>query len=207
MAPRTPRTRTNDPVGLRRRVLDAAARSFQAVGYGGTSMHDLVREAAITGGALHHHFPTKKDLALAVISERVSAEVAETWIETVRRAPTAAQGILQVFEDVIAQLDAKGSVSGCPLGNLALELSLADDDFRGAVATEYGAWRGAIADRLATDAAVGQAPFAGSDPEGFANVVVAMFSGAMSIAKAEQNTAALRACAAQLRLMMARGVA
>lgn len=202
MPPRAPRTRTNDPAGLRRRVLDAAARSFQAVGYGGTSMHDIVREAAVTGGALHHHFPTKKDLALAVISERVSTEVAETWIDTVRRAPSAAEGILQVFTDTIAALDARGAVSGCPLGNLALELSLADDDFRGAVATEYAAWRGAIAERLATDAASGRADFARDDPEAFANVVVAMFSGAMSIAKAEQKTAALTACASQLRRTM-----
>jgi len=195
---RAPGTRTNDPVGLRRRVLDAAARSFQAVGYGGTSMHDLVRAAAVTGGALHHHFPTKKDLALAVITERVSAEVAETWIETVHQAPSAAEGILKVFADTIAALDARGAVSGCPLGNLALELSLTDDDLRGAVATEYAAWRGAIAGRLAADGAA----FAQADPEAFANVVVAMFSGAMSIAKAEQKTAALTACADQLRRMM-----
>lgn len=186
-------------MGLRRRVLDAAARSFQAVGYGGTSMHDLVREAAVTGGALHHHFPTKKDLALAVITERVSAEVAETWIETVRQAPSAAEGVLRVFADTIAALDARGVVSGCPLGNLALELSLADDDLRGAMAMEYAAWRGAIAERLAADGVA----FAQPDPEAFANVVVAMFSGAMSIAKAEQKTAALAACADQLRRMMA----
>lgn len=198
MPPRSPKTRTNDPAGLRRRVLDAAARSFQAVGYGGTSMHDIVRGASVTGGALHHHFPTKKDLALAVITERVSAEVAETWIETVRQAPSAAEGILQVFAEVIAALDARGAVSGCPLGNLALELALTDEDLRGAVATEYAAWRGAIAERLAADAAA----FAKPDPEAFANVVVAMFSGAMSIAKAEQQTAALTACADQLRRMM-----
>jgi AcrR family transcriptional regulator len=195
---RPPATRTNDPVGLRRRVLDAAARSFQAVGYGGTSMHDLVREAAVTGGALHHHFPTKKDLALAVITERVSAEVAQTWIDTVRQAPSAAEGILKVFVDTITTLDARGAVSGCPLGNLALELSLTDDDLRGSVATEYAAWRGAIAERLAAD----DAAFSRADPEAFANVVVAMFSGAMSIAKAEQKTAALTACADQLRRMM-----
>ena len=195
---RAPSTRTNDPVGLRRRVLDAAARSFQAVGYGGTSMHDLVREAAVTGGGLHHPFPTKKVLALAVISERVSAEVAETWIETVRQAPSAAEGILQVFADTIAALDARGAVSGCPLGNLALELSLADDDLRGAVATEYAAWRGAIAERHTADGAA----FARPDPEAFAKRVVSMVSGAMSIAKAEQKTAALTACADQLRRMM-----
>lgn len=202
MRKRVKQLRTNDPTGMRNRVLDVAAGAFQAAGYGATSMHDITRQAAVSGGALYHHFPTKKALALAVISERVAAEVAETWIQAVREAPSAAVGILAVFERTIAQLDAAGAVGGCPLNNLALELSLADEEFRGAIAAEYGAWRQALAERLGQDAAAGHAPFAAQDPDGFATVVVAMFSGAMAIAKAEQRSSALRACADQLAIMM-----
>src|ERR1044072_6813384 len=85
--------RANDPAGMRNRVLDVAARSFQTSGVGATSPHDSVRQAGIPGGALHHHFPTKKALALAVIGERVAAEVGQTWIATVRDAPRAAGGV------------------------------------------------------------------------------------------------------------------
>ena len=67
--------RTNDPEGMRRRILDVAAESFQSRGYEATSIHDLVREAQTTGGALHHHFPTKKSLGLGVIRERVAPAV------------------------------------------------------------------------------------------------------------------------------------
>src|SRR5690242_8641194 len=137
---RKPKIRTNDPVGLRNNVLDAAARSFQASGFNATSNGDLMRMAGVTGGALHHHFPTKKSLALAVIGERVAAEITETWIMTVRDAPTVASGILEVFDTVIAALDEQGSVSGCPLGNLALELSLSDPDLRQALAKQYHLW-------------------------------------------------------------------
>lgn len=193
--------RTNDPAGLRNRVLDVAARSFQASGFAATSTHDVVRMAGVTGGALHHHFPTKKALALAVIGERVAAELGETWVATVRDAPSAAAGILQAFDTVAAALDAQGSVSGCPLGNLALELSLADGDLREALAHEYRTWRDAIAERLRRDRDAGNAAYA-PDPEAFANVVIALFSGAMTIAKAEQDTAALKAAADQLRAIM-----
>lgn len=191
-------TRKNDPSGLRRRVLDVAAQAFQTAGYGATSVHDIVREAGVTGGALHHHFPSKKALALAVVRERVSAEVAETWIATVLAAPSAAEGILTVFARTIDYLETRGMVQGCPLGNLTLELALADADVRDALATEYAAWRGAIAERLRSDGAA----FAQPSPNGFATVVVAMFSGAMSIAKAEQTADALKACVPQLRRMM-----
>src|ERR1051325_10404570 len=74
----TPRTRTNDPAGMRTRVLDVAATLFQEHGYHATSMHDVMAAAGVTGGALHHHFPSKKALGLAVIRERVVPAVAET---------------------------------------------------------------------------------------------------------------------------------
>ena len=193
--------RTNDPAGLRNRVLDAAARSFQLAGFAATSTHDLVRAAGVTGGALHHHFPTKKALALAVIGERVAAELGETWVATVRDAPSAAAGILLAFDTVAAALDAQGSVSGCPLGNLALELSLADADLRDALAGEYRVWRDAIADRIRRDQGEGEAAYA-PDADAFANVVIALFSGAMTIAKAEQDSTALKAAADQLRAIM-----
>lgn len=201
------RIRTNDPAGLRKRVLDAAAASFQSHGYGGTSVHDIVAAAGVSGGALHHHFPTKRDIAQAVIAERVSAEVGRTWIAAVEEAPTAAAGIVAVFESVADSLDRKGSVSGCPLGNLALELSLADEALRRTIEDTYRAWRSAIAARLKRDAHAGLAPAVSGDPDDLADAAVAMFTGAMAIAKAEQSAGALRACARQLRRIMGVGEA
>ena len=200
--------RTNDPVGVRNRLIDAAAQTFHAHGFGATSMHDVRRAASASGGTLYHHFPTKKALALAVISERVSVEVASTWIETVRTSRTSASGILAVFDTVIAQLDRNAAVSGCPLGNLAVELSLSDPDIREALAREYEAWRRAIADKLRADHTEGTSSLQASQIDAFSYVVVAMFSGAMAIAKVEQRTDALKACSDQLgRLMLDNGAA
>lgn len=185
------------------RVLDAAAASFQARGYRGTSMQEIVAAAGVTGGALHHHFPTKRDLAHAVITERVADEVGVTWIAAVEAAPTAADGIVQVFETVADALDGRAAVSGCPLGNLSLELSLSDAVLREAIAGAYRTWRAALAASLQRDADAGRAPFIADDAAGFADTVIAMFTGAMSIAKAEQDPSPLRACALVLRRIMA----
>lgn len=196
------RIRTNDPAGMRAKVLDAAAASFQAHGYGGSSMADIVSAAGVTGGALHHHFPTKRDLGRAVITERVSPEVAETWIAAVEGAATAAEGIIDVFEDVANLLERRGSVAGCPLGNLSLELSLSDEALRTVIEDEYRKWQSAIEACLRRDASAGLAPFAIRDAAGIADTVVAMFTGAMAIAKAEQDVRAIRACARILRRVM-----
>jgi len=192
--------RTNDPDGLRRRLLDVAADAFQAHGYHATSIHDIMRGAGATGGALHHHFPTKKALGLAVLRERVAKAVEETWIEPVQSARQTSEGILAVFGAIIAELDGRGAVSGCPLNNLALELSLADPEFRDAVHGIFEGWRAAIAERLRRDQAAGAAKNA--DPAAFATFVVASYSGAMAMAKAEQSARPLRACAQQLASVM-----
>ena len=193
IAKRTRRSkRTNDPEGMRRRVLDVAEESFQARGYHASSLGDLMAAAGVSGGALHHHFPTKKTLALAVIEERVAGAVEETWIAAVRAAPSARDGVRAVFEAVAMELERQGYVRGCPLNNLAHELSLADDEFRVALAGVFTRWRQAIADKVRADQRAGGEN--GTDPERFAALAVAAYSGAMSMAKTSQDAGVLREC-------------
>lgn len=191
-----PRKRTNDPEGLRNKVLDVAEASFQARGYNASSFADLMAAAGVTGGALHHHFPTKKALALAVIEERVAAALDETWISPVRAADTAREGVRVVFEAVASELEQQGFVRGCPLNNLAHELSLADPDFRAALAGIFAGWRQAVADKIRADQQAGREQ--GTNPERFAALAIAAYSGAMSMAKTTQDASVLRDCLAEL---------
>jgi AcrR family transcriptional regulator len=196
------RTRLNDPEAMRRRVLDAAAEAFQSRGYHSTSTHDIMRSAGVTGGALHHHFPSKKALGVAVIRERVAKAVEQAWIEPVLSARTAPDGILQAFSQISKGLDQRNVVLGCPLGNLAIELSLADADFREAIQDVFERWRKALAQKLRADRAAGILPE--FDPDGFATFVVASYSGAVALAKAEQAADPLKTCARQLAAIMER---
>ncbi|MGI6851063.1 TetR/AcrR family transcriptional regulator [Mesorhizobium sp. 1B3] len=190
--PREGRIRTNDPQGTRRKVLDAAAEAFQTKGYHATSIGDLVEAAGISGGALHHHFATKKAIGLAVISERVSEAVEETWIKPIWEAGSARQGVRSVFMAIADELDRQGFVRGCPLNNLAHELSLADPDFRAAISLLFGRWRNAVADKMRADQQAGIEER--TDPERFASLVIATYSGAMAMAKADQDATILRVC-------------
>jgi AcrR family transcriptional regulator len=194
------RKRVRNPDQTRRRLLDVAEREFQSHGYHSTSMHDIIRLAGATGGAVYHHFPSKKALALAVIRERVAKAVEETWMYPVESARTARKGVLAVFDQLIAELDDRERVLGCPLNNLALELALADPEFQIAVQAIFENWRLAIAQKLRSDQTRGL--LKGVEPETFATFIVALLSGAMALAKASQNAKALRACARQLARIM-----
>src|ERR671918_2199864 len=102
--------RTNDPEGMRQRILDVAELAFQERGYHATSLGDLMQAAGVTGGALHHHFATKKALGMAVIAERVAAAVEETWLRPIEEAASAREGVAQVFAAVTEELERQGFV-------------------------------------------------------------------------------------------------
>jgi AcrR family transcriptional regulator len=191
----TDRKRTNDPEGLRGRVLDAAAVAFQARGYHATSTHDVMRQAGVSGGAFHHHFPTKKALALAVIHERVASAVETTWIAPMRAAPTLKRGVLAIFEAIATSLERHGEVLGCPLNNIANELARADPDFQHAVEAIYERWKRTIVERAREGASGG---LRARQAEELATLIVAAYSGAIGLAKTHQNALPLRMCARQL---------
>ena len=194
--------RVNDPAAMRGRILDAAATAFQTGGYAATSMHEIIRTAGATGGATYHHFPTKKALAIAVIEERVATGVDRAWIEPMRSARSTLDGVLTVFAEVIASHERRGVLSGCETSNLALELALADEDFRTALNAVFGRWRDAIATRIRSDQANGMLD--DTDADELATFIVATYSGAMAIAKTAQDSAPLKACALQLARSMSR---
>lgn len=48
-------------------MLDAAERFLTRLGYNGFSIRDLSEEVGISGASLHHHFPAKADLGVAIV--------------------------------------------------------------------------------------------------------------------------------------------
>jgi Tetracyclin repressor-like, C-terminal domain len=137
---------------------------------------------------------------VAVIRERVARAVEQTWIEPIRSANTAARGILGVLEQIADGLEHRHVVLGCPLGNLAIELSLTAPDFRDAIQDVFAHWRRTIAQKLRADQAAGILPKLNADA--FATFVVAAYSASIALAKAEQAADPLRTCALQLAAAM-----
>ena len=75
-APKEPRAEAT-----RRAILASAADEFSRRGYGRVNLSDVVAGAQVSKGALHFHFPSKMELAEAVIAEKTrlfEAIVAET---------------------------------------------------------------------------------------------------------------------------------
>jgi AcrR family transcriptional regulator len=75
--PRTrTRTKAEQSEATRRKLVRVARSLFASRGYAGTSIEDITRRAAVTRGALYHHFSDKRELFLAVFEE-VQRELGE----------------------------------------------------------------------------------------------------------------------------------
>jgi AcrR family transcriptional regulator len=72
----------------RDRLVDGAARAFHRLGYGLATTADIAREAGATRGALYFHFPSKEDLARAVIDKEQELSIdASGRILSLQRPP------------------------------------------------------------------------------------------------------------------------
>lgn len=191
--PRRTKKRAYDSNATRQRILDAASDAFQRRGYHATSMHDLMEAADVPAGSMYHCFPTKKGLALAVISERVAPAVNETWIAPLLGAEDARTGILSVFQDVAASIERRrGKAIGCPVSNLAVELALVDREFQAALAAVFEQWGSAVRERLSREV---RSDSERAQVSALATAIVASFSGAMTLAKTGQSATPIRECA------------
>ena len=64
--------RKKQPLVTRQLILNAAGEDFATHGYSGTGLGSIVSKSGLTKGALFHHFPDKRALALAWISGDLS---------------------------------------------------------------------------------------------------------------------------------------
>ncbi len=60
----------NTPIDTRENLLHLATEIVQLVGYNAFSYRDLAGRAGITTASVHYHFPTKGDLALAMVERQ-----------------------------------------------------------------------------------------------------------------------------------------
>jgi AcrR family transcriptional regulator len=83
-------------------LIQAAVRLLATAGYGKTTTQSIAKEAGVTTGALHHHFPTKDDLMLAVLDQ--SAITVEAKLEAENAMPFTGKASIRDVVDHLWQI-------------------------------------------------------------------------------------------------------
>lgn len=83
-----PRASAADAAETARRILDAATAHFAAQGYATASVDEIARAAAVTRGAVYHHFDSKPGL-FAAVADSQQQRVAEAIVAATRDSSRA----------------------------------------------------------------------------------------------------------------------
>jgi AcrR family transcriptional regulator len=105
----------------RGRVLETAYELFQHHGLHGVGVDRIIAEASVAKTTLYRHFPSKDDLAIAVLEHHREVWT-RGWLqaEIEKRSPTPAGQILALF-DAYDSWFRSGDYHGCLLANSLLE--------------------------------------------------------------------------------------
>lgn len=77
-------------------LVDLAEKAMRARGYDGFSYADIAREAGISKASIHHHFPAKADLGLAVL-DHYCDRLAHVFDEILVSSRSGAQALGEVI--------------------------------------------------------------------------------------------------------------
>jgi AcrR family transcriptional regulator len=181
----------------RQRILEAGFKEIHRQGFQAASVSNILADTGLTKGALYHHFPSKKDLGLAVVDEMVGVRLIEKSIAPLRDVAHPAQALVDLI-GLKKNQNEEYIRLGCPLNNLMQEMSPVDEDFRGRLNHILGLWQGAFEDALRRSQQAGEVR-ADVDCAAAALFIVSAWEGCTGIAKNTQSVAGFRACMTQLQ--------
>jgi TetR/AcrR family transcriptional regulator, transcriptional repressor for nem operon len=135
-------TSPKTPEDTRNRILQAAFEQFYRNGFQGGSLNQIVEEAGTTKGALFHHFNGKNELGYAVVEEVVAPRIKARWFDPLVESVDPITDLKHLFEQTMEHAVESGHlVQGCPLNNLAQEMSQLDEGLRKRILNVYAMWR------------------------------------------------------------------
>jgi TetR/AcrR family transcriptional repressor of nem operon len=194
-----PGARLRDGRSTREVILEAATRLIHVNGYNNTSLDDVLRESGVGKGNFYYHFKSKEELGFAIIDQSVAAFLSRT-LEPCFSDPTASplEQVGCFLDRVLETQRARNCVGGCPMGNLASELSDVHEGFRTRLASVFEAWRQRLTVALRA-APVLRAGESERRAGAVAQFVVASLEGSILMTKLTKDITVMEGCVDELK--------
>lgn len=176
----------------RRKILESAFAEFYANGFQGGSLNHIVAAAGATKGALFHHFESKQALGYAVMDDIIGPLLLERWLEPVKDSTDPIGDMQRAFRRYVQSDIATGHwLQGCPLNNMAQEMSPLDDGFQRRINRLYDTWRERYAAALERGMQAGSVR-PGISPRSVAALIVAAQMGIWGSGKSSRRVETMR---------------
>lgn len=182
--------------GTRERLVETARRLFHENGYSATGVSAILKAANVRSGSFYYFFEAKEALLVAVLERYVELLVPMVMRPAFDQTDDPIERIFAVLFGYRRMLTESKFSLGCPLGNLALEMSTGHPEVRDLILLNFRQWCEAIeyclemaADRLPADLDRGR----------LARFVLTVMEGGIMQARAQQSIEPYDASVAGLR--------
>ena len=178
--------RLRDPERTRERLLQAAFREVYRYGFQSAGIDTILAATNVTKGALYYHFESKEALGYAIIEEVVAKFPRDRWLLPLERSKD--KDPIDVLIGIVQSIPSRPRdlKAGCPLVNLAQEMSQLDEQFRKRLERIFHAWQEGIATALRRGQSQGTVR-RDLVPEEAASFLIAMVEGYEVLAKNAQD--------------------
>ena len=183
-------------VDTRKRLVDSARVLFLERGYEATSTADILKKSKVNSGSLYYFFPGKEDLLLAVLDWYLDNLHPEVIEPAKARTADPIKRVFAVLEGYRQMLRVTKCRMGCPIGNLALEMSEKSEAIREKIAQNFENWQAAIREMLLS--AADRFP-AGTDCDALATFILTVMEGGVMQARVHQSLGPFETSMALLR--------
>jgi AcrR family transcriptional regulator len=142
--------RTRDPERTREHLLQAAFREVYRYGFQSAGIDTILAATNVTKGALYYHFESKEALGYAIIEEIIAKLTRDRWMLPLQRSKD--KDPIDTLIGIVRAIPhrPRDVKRGCPLVNLAQEMSQLDEQFRKRLERIFHAWQEGIAMALRT---------------------------------------------------------
>lgn len=182
--PRRSGSTPRDPERTRERLLQAAFREVYKSGFQSAGLDAILATAGVTKGALYHHFGSKEALGYAIVEEIIAPDNRGQWLSPLENCDDPIETLIGTVQELSVRPEAVRG--GCPLINLAQEMSPLDAGFRQRLATILHDWQDGVAAALRDGQKRGKVR-SDLEPAQAAGLLIAMVEGYGALAKNAQD--------------------
>lgn len=177
----------------RERLIDAAGELWHTRSYADVGVSEICDHAGVQKGSFYHFFPSKQDLALAVIDERWRllgiGEMAPILTGPLPPLERLTLFLERGLEEQLRLKESAGATVGCCFGNLVVELATVDDVLRERLAELFDDWAALLKTTLDDAVAAGDLPEI--DTAQAARALLAFIEGLGVVIKAKDDPMAV----------------
>lgn len=185
----------------RGKLVRAAYEQMHEHGFQGMRVDQVLKQTNLQKGAFYHHFKSKTELGYAVVEEEIRELLKTVWLSPIAEMNNPVTDIPELLKSLGQRAPQLMKEHGCPLNNLAQEMSKLDDGFRQRIEASFNLWINTLAEKM--DEAKQKGYIRNDlDTHAVSRFIIGVIEGCISISKVEKSSEQFAAVDSQISVYL-----